>query len=366
MWGTSPEFDAALRASTRQWRSRVDILYAGALVTALDVLMDGYVDIDDVAVRRAGKFRLVDPHGSLTPKDARDLLAPKGTELRPMRGLVLADGTVEWVPLGVLGITEPKINSLPGGGVQIELTALDRVDAVRARRFASPYRVAAGTPTHTAIANIVTSRMTVETRLQVTGYTTPELLYDALSDPWDAVRDIAASDTLSAFFDPLGTLSVVRDEPAVTKVHYEPGPESFVISTQRSLSSANTYSGVVVRVEHPDSDPITAELWDTNPSSPTYADGPFGRRPYGYSSSVITTTVQAQAVAATLLPRVSKMRQEASLETVGHPGHDVGDLVTVTDPRTGTSGRWVIKGGRVPLRPSGGNTSWKLQEAPVA
>jgi hypothetical protein len=250
--------------------------------------------------------------------------------------------------------------------VQIDLTAMDRVNAVRVRRFASPYRVAAGTPTHDAIAAIVTSRLAVETRMQVTGYSTPELLYDALSDPWDAVRSLAASDALAAFFDPLGTLSVVRDEPTGTGVHYEPGPASFMMGTTRTLSSEGTYSGVVVRVEHPDSDPITAELWDTNPNSPTYADGPFGRRPYGYSSSVITTQAQATAVAATILPRVSRMRQEATLETVGHPGHDVGDLVTITDPRTGTTGEWVVIGGKVPLRPSGGNIVWELREAASA
>lgn len=362
MWATSDAFDAALRGRSRAWRSRVDILYGGALVEALDVVVDGSVDIDSVAVRRAGKFTLVDPTGSLTPRDARDLLSPKGTEVRPQRGLVLADGTVEYVPLGVLGITEPKIANTPGG-VVISLTAMDRVDAVRSRRFAAPWRVAGGTPTHQAIADVVTSRLAVETRLQVTGFTTPELSYDALSDPWDAVRDLAASDDLSAYFDPLGTLAVVRDEPTPTGITYTPGPASFLIDTERTISSENTYSGVVVRVEHPDADPFTVEVWDLDPKSPTYSNGPFGRRPYGYASPVIRTVAQAQSVGATILARVSRMRQTATLTTVGHPGHDAGDLITVVDPRTHTSGEWVITGGSVPLRPKGGPMKWKLQEA---
>lgn len=363
MWATSPAFDAALRSPDRSWRSRVDILYDGVEVQALDVVVDGSVDIDSVAVRRAGRFRLVDPTGALTPRDARDLLAPKGTEVRPARGLVLADGSVEWVPLGVLGIAEPRIASTEGG-VSIDITAMDRVHAMRSRRFTTPWTVAAGTATHDAIAAIVTSRLPVATRLQITGYTTPELSYEALSDPWDAVRDLADSDALVAAFDPLGTLAVVRDEPVATGVVYAPGPDSFTMSTTRSITSENTYSGVIVRVEHPDADPFTVEVWDLDPASPTYADGPFGRRPYGYASPVIRTQAQALAVGQTILARVTRMRQEAALETVGHPGHEVGDLVEVVDPRTQTSGLWVVVGGKVHLRPNGGYTSWKLQEPP--
>lgn len=365
MWPTSPAFATALAAGSRSWRSRVDVLYANEVVEALNVVVDGSVSIDNVAVRRAGRFSLVDPTGSLTPRDAHDLLAPKGTEVRPMRGLVLADGTVEWVPLGVLGIAEPKITN-SSGGVRISLTCRDRVDAVRARRFAAPYRVAAGTPTHQAIADIVTSRLAVDTRLTVTGYTTPELSYEALSDPWDAVRDLANSDALVAAFDPLGNLSVTRDEPVATGVEYAPGAASLVMGTERSISAENTYSGVVVRVEHPDVDPFTVEVWDLDPKSPTYADGPFGRRPYGYASPVIRTAAQATAVGQVLLRRVSRMRQEATLRTIGHPGHEVGDLVTVVDPVTRVSGEWVVVGGQVHLRPSGGDTEWKLQEAPSA
>lgn len=365
MWATTPAYLEALQQPSRSWRSRVDILYGGTLERALDVVVDGSVDIDNVAVRRAGRFTMVDPHGTLTPRDARDLLAPKGTEVRPWRGLVLADGTVEWVPLGVLGIAEPKIENT-NGGVAITLSCMDRVDAIRARRFVSPWHVAAGTPTHQAIADIVTSRMAVDTRLTVTGYTTPELSYEALSDPWDAVRSLAGSDALVAAFDPLGSLSVTRDEPVPTGMEYAPGPRSLVMGTGRSISSENTYSGVVVRVEHPDQDPIYVEVWDDDPRSPTYAAGPFGRRPYGYSSPVIRTVEQATAVAHTILPRVSRMRQEARLETIGHPGHDVGDLITVVDPRTATTGNWLVIGGTVHLRPSGGTTTWKLQEAPGA
>lgn len=364
MWPTSDEFRAILNSSNRKWRSKVEVLYAGELRVELDVMLDGKISLDDVAVRRQCDLTIVDADGLLTPVTAHDLLAPKGTELRPSRGLVLSDGTVEWIPLGVFGVVEPEISAEYGGGTRIKLKGYDRVDAMRVRRFPAPYSIRKGTPTTTALANIVTSRLDVPTRITETGSTTPETIFDALSDPWDAVRDLASADTLTAYFDPLGNFTTGPDVDVETGVSYTTGVDSLLIATSRSFDSSKTYSGVVVTGEHPDETPIRVELWDTDPNSPTYADGPFGRRPYGFSSSLITTEAQALLSAQTILKRVTRIPQTATLTTVGHIGHDIGDIVTVDDARTRTSGRWRIYGGGVPLRP--GTNSWKLEEIDIA
>lgn len=351
MWVTSAAFNAALASPARRWFSKLDILWSGTVVHATDVLMDGSIDIDDVAVRRAGKFTLIDPSGALAPADARDLLAPKGTEVRPYRGLLLPGGVIEWVPLGVFGINKPVVAAEANGSTRIDLTVHDRVAAIRFRRFSAPWVIPEGTPTYQAIADIVTSRFPVETRLEVTNHTTPALVFDRLTDPWDAVRALANADSLSAFFDPLGNLAVVSAEPQQTGITYEAGPQSVFMGSSREIDAERTYSGIIVNSEHPDRDPIRLELWDLNPLSPTYADGPFGRRPYGFGSVILRTEAQALAAAQTLLARVTKMRQSASLTTVGHPGHDVGDVITVRDPKTRTTGQWVVRKAKIPLRP---------------
>lgn len=360
MWATSAEFNKALAQPNRKWRSRIEVFYGDQLQQSLDVLLSGSVKLDNVAVRRQVDMEIVDIDGLLTPASAGDLLAPKGTELRVSRGLVLADGTTEWVPLGVFGVVSPSVKASPDGGTILSLKGYDRVDAVRNRRFDAPYTVAKGTATTAAAAQIVTSRMSVNTRITATNSTTPETVFEALSDPWDAVRDLADADSLSAYFDPQGTLVIGPDAGVETGIVYEPGVNSFLLESSREMDSSKTYSGVVVNVEHPDQTPIRYVLWDTDPASPTYANGPFGRRPYGFSSSLITTVAQAQLAAQTLLPRVSRIPQTAQIITAGHIGHDVGDVVTVVDPRTRTAGRWRIVGGQIPLRP--GENSWKLEE----
>lgn len=350
MWPTTTRFNETIYESARRWASKVEVLYANELVTTLDVVVDGSVEFDDVAVRRSCSLRMVDPTGVLTPASANDLLAPKGTELRLYRGLMV-DGAYEFVPLGVFGIVEPEVTS-HGSGTQIRVKGWDRVDAVRTRRFENAYPIASGTPTWQAISDIVTSRLDVPVRITQTGNTTPEVVYDALSDPWDAVRKLAAADSLSAYFDQLGTLVVEPYTETPTGIVYEPGTTSLLVDVSRTIKADTTYSGVIVTGEHPESGPVRSVLWDTDTTSPTYYLGPFGKRPYGYASKLIDTQSKADAAAATILPRVTKMKQEITIHTVGHPGHDIGDVVTVIDSKSRTNGTYVVSGGTIPLRPT--------------
>jgi hypothetical protein len=351
MWPTTTRFNEVLYEPARRWASKVEVLYGNELVTTLDVVLDGSIEFDDVAVRRSCNLRMIDPDGILTPASAADLLAPKGTELRLYRGLMV-DGEYEYVPLGVFGIVEPEVTA-HGSGTQIKVKGWDRVDAIRTRRFDEAYPIASGTATWQAISDIVTSRLDVPVRITQTGNTTPEVVYDALSDPWDAVRKLAAADSLSAYFDPLGTLVVEPYTETATGIVYEPGTTSLLVETSRIIKSDTTYSGVIVKGEHPETGAIRSVLWDTDVTSPTYYLGPFGKRPYGYSSPLIDSQSKADAAAASILPRVTKMKQEITIRTIGHPGHDIGDVATVIDSKSRTNGVYVVSGGSIPLRPNG-------------
>lgn len=349
MWATSAAFDEALHATSRRWHTRVEVLYGGDFVVALNMVTDGKVSLDDVAVRRSVSLAMIDVDGTLTPSDARDLLAPKGTELRIERGLTLATGAIEWVPLGVFGIDRPRVAAHKGGTI-LTVDALDRVAAVRTRRFVTPWVVTAGTSTAQAISDIVTSRLDVPTRITQTGHTTPEVAYEELSDPWAAVEALAAADGLVAFFDALGTLVVAPDVPVTTGAVYAKAADGLLLSTERGMRADVTYSGVIVKGEHPDLPPVRVELWDTDPASSTYHLGPFGQRPFGFTSPLIKDATMANAAAATILPKVTGMRQEIALETIGTPGHDIGDVVQVNDPTSRTQGEYLVIGASIPLR----------------
>ena len=358
MWPTSAEFTAAL-AQSRRLAQRVDVLYGGTLQTTLDVVVDGSVTAEDATVRRTARLRLIDPTGALTPVTARDLLAPRGTELGIYKGLVLPWGVAETVPLGTFRIVQPRVARTETGGVEIDPDGYDRARAIQRARFAAPYVIPAGTPTHQAIETIITSRSVFPTAVIPSASTTPELVFEALSDPWKAAQELATSDGYECFFDVLGTC-IIRPQPNPDTLPatftYAPGDLSLLLEDSRELDDDRTYNGVVITAEHPTQTPIRVTVWDTDTRSPTYYDpanpsaSVFGPVPYGYHSPSITSVGQATTAAQAILTRVSGLMETVELSTAGHPGHDVGDVIEAEDPATRLAGRHVIQKITQPVR----------------
>lgn len=366
IWATSAAFDLALQADSRQWNTQIEIVYQGDVVLASDVILSGYIQMDNVAVRRELHVTFVDADGVLTPATTRDLLSPKGTELRVKRGLYIPSlDDYEYVPLGVFGLVKPEVRS-HSDGVVLECKGFDRVDAVRARRFTQPWVIAKGTLVTQAIADIVASRIpNIPVKITPSVFTTPEMVFDRLDSPWDAVRTLASAAGLYAYFDGLGSLVI---EPAVgreTGVTYTIGTEvATLMNVSRSMDSDETYSGIQVTGENPDQTTFRVEKWDMDPTSPTYSEGPFGRRPYGYFSELITTLAQAQAKVDELFPQKVRIAEEVEIYTVGTLGHDIDDVFTVVDPRSKTNGKYQIVSGTIPLRVSqGDNLRWRCKVA---
>lgn len=351
MWATSELFNAALHESSRKWATKIEVMYGTDVVHTGNNIVGGYIGIDGVAVRRELHVSFVDADGTLTPSSARDLLAPKGTEMRVWRGLYIPQlDDYEWVPQGVFGIIKPQVRS-HSEGVILSIKGFDRVDAVRQRRFTEPWVVKSGTLVTKAITDIVASRIDVPTRIAASAHTTPELIFDRLSSPWDAVRTLAGNAAMVAYFDQLGSLTIAPSEGVQTGSIYTIGTQdATLMNVTREIDATETYSGVIVRGENPDQTTFTVEKWDEDPKSPTYHLGPFGRRPFGYYSEMITTIEQATAVANALFAHRVKMRDEAEITTLGSIAHDVDDIITIIDPRSRTSGKYRIISGTIPLR----------------
>lgn len=344
-------------------------MYDNEIVTTINVMISGYIQIDDVAVRRQLNMTFVDADGILTPAQATDLLAPKGTEIRVYRGLYVPDVNGAWdfeyVPMGVFGVVEPEVRSHSDGTV-VELKGFDRVDKLRALHFEDPWVIADGTAFHTAIAAIFADRLPdVPLRVTPSAFTTPALVYDRLSSPWDAVRKLSEASGYVAYFDQLGTAVIEPTNPVETGVVYEVGEQSVLMNVSRKfLSTESVYSGVIVRGEHPDKTPIRVEKWDEDPASPTYSLGPFGRRPYGIGATTIVSVPQAQMLADEAFPRVTRMKQECEITTRGTPAHEVDDIITVIDPRSRTNGNYRIVSGTIPLKnEQGTHTRLRCREA---
>jgi len=349
MWETTTAFKEALESNSRIWSTRIEVLFGNDVVTSLDTMVSGHITMDNQSVRRECNFTIVDADGVFTPASANDLLSPKGTEIRLYRGLMV-NYQYEYVPMGVFGVDKPEVRSHSEGTV-IEIKGFDRVDALRYRRFEDPWVVAKDTLTHAAVAAIFTDRMPgIPMRVTPTAYTTPELVFDRLSDPWDAIRKLAENAGLICYFDQLGSFVIEPKTDVLTGWTYRPGVTSMLMTSARNFTARDSYSGVIARSEHPDEAPVRVEIWDTDPTSPTYSDGPFGRRPYGYFTEGIRTVPQLTDIAQIIYDREVKIKQGCEITVSGHPGHDIDDVIEIVDPRSRTSGLWRVISATIPLK----------------
>ena len=107
------------------------------------------------------------------------------------------------------------------------------------------------------------------------------------------------------------------------------GPGGVVISEDVTRSRSEQYNAVPLRWEGPESSGLVF-LVDDDPDSPTYWDGPFGKRPSS-EQRVDTVTTQAEAMdaARTLLDELRGYTASVNFKSVHNPLIEPFDRITV-------------------------------------
>lgn len=276
----------------------------------------------------------------LIPEVATDPTSPlTDNEVFIQSGVVLADGTTEWVPLGVFGFQEATASE-DTNGVTVSLTDLaDRSRLVTRSRWIAPYTIPSGTDLATAVSSALDTAWPAHPDLSVqsTAYIGALVTFTEGpdSDPWRDLCGLAAAHGLELYFDRLG-VPTLRDlpQPASTDLvaTYEDGPDAVLLTVKRSVSIADgSYNGLVVTGESTSgAAPVRYVLWDS-PTGPTTSP-PERPRPAWYSSPMITTSTQAATTCAAMLPRYLGATELLSWTQLVNPAHDPWDLVHVSRP----------------------------------
>lgn len=356
MYTVTPEFlEAALDAVQRP-RVRAEVWLSGAKLGDLPVT-DGSVTIDATrSVLRSATLTAVGTPATPT-ETLWGWLSSPGVEVRLWSGLFVGSA-FEDVPLGVFVVTDTE----QADNGTIAINGSDRSIRIQRARWTDPYVIAAGTELGTALAGLLANRWTA---VQSSFDNIPAgtalgtqvvLAAGADTDPWRDARGIAESFGYDLYFDGNG-VARVRSIPdplaSPVVISYAYGEWSVVLSRTKRSTFERTYSGVIVRGEASDIDtPVGAALWDTDPQSPTFADGPFGQVPYFYTSSMISTEEQAQAVCASLLPKVRGRVESIAWTQLVNPAHEALDVVDV-EWDDGSTSRVILDVVTVPLSVSG-------------
>jgi len=343
--------------------TKVEVYSSGSLETTL-VVSDGNITIDATnAIRRRANIVCNDP--SITPHDAQDLLHPlSSNEIKLYRGLRFHDGSEELIPQGIFGIEDSDIIDSKES-FSIRLKTMDRSRHCQRQRFTHPYHILPGENFAVAIRNLIESVLPNTTfNFMTTDLVTGSMTFGHQGwagggDPWEAARDMAQSIGAELFFDEAG-VCVLRSIPDVSQDpivwYYHEGPNSMILNLDLRMTKDEVYNHVIVIGVNStnEDDPIRAEAIDDDPTSPTYIGDPpgsskFGDVPTFFRSEMIRNESQAQQVADALLRQKQGTPQKIYFNAVVNPGHDAGDIISLSRERINLYGRNIIDRINIPL-----------------
>lgn len=374
MWPLTTRLASSLAGSNHEVVNKVEVLQSGDVVltivgdtvadpaTGADTgLVDGTVDVDRTTVRRRATITLADVTGLLQPADVGDIFLPLRTELRPHRGLMYADRTVEtdpadreYVPLGTLVVA-----SVRAEWPTITLTCYDRMWLLDRLRFATPYTIAKSAVITDALAALITSRMPAgrgDVAFPGTDHTTGLIVWDEQDSPAEKAHDLAEAAGLMLYTDQMGVFTA-KAEPTTgddAVWSYVEGAASMLMPwPTEELSGAEAYNAVVATGEPQDGTaPVYGYAENSNPSSALYRPD-VGAITYFFSSPLLTTTAQANLAAQTILTKQG-LSDVTVIAGVVNPALDSGDVIYVQASQpAGMATQLIVDSFSVPLRGGG-------------
>lgn len=331
MYAVSNAFLTALRSPSMV----VSVLVTASDGTTLSAI-DGSVSLDGRrSITRTASLELT-ATSARSASQIFDLVMTPGLEITIKRGLKLASGVFEYVPLGVFSTDSASISRSASGTVK--WSGSDRSKKISRARFTDPYQITASTTLATAGASLLQSRWSqVQTNfsnvLETVG---AQAIFEAgeSSDPWAQARKLFSDYGYDLNFDGNGTArAVLIPDPASSQTIFDFGSAStnLVIEADSSGSFEKVYNGVVATGEGSGlSTPIRGEAWDTVVTSPTYYLGNYGKVPLFYSSPQLTSAAIAQATANALLAKLKGQVEDFAWSTVVNPALEPYDMVSTT------------------------------------
>lgn len=373
MYPVSSDFLAALRAP-HEMTVRVELWEGSTKLTDSLAISDGSVTLDrtnqvygtaEVTAQLTATSGLVVEEGTIDVND----VDVHGLSLRPYRGIRYAAptangpvSTVEEVPLGAF-LVERVSRDVTDTSVRLQASGYRSY--LRDDKFLSPYTPRPlDVPQRTVLRDLITASRPGDALHDAEWSALPTTAV-ARGTTWEsdrlaAVDELATALGVSVYPDRAG---VWRFDPTSDPATAAPvwtidaGPAGVLTRAELSADRASVYNAVVASSETTSSAvlPRRAVAYHSDPASPTRWGGPFGRRPYFYSSPQLRTQADCDRAAAAILQRVTLADTVIDLEAAPNPALNPDDAVTVVLP-DGTARVYVLDAVTIPLTPAGALT----------
>lgn len=268
------------------------------------------------------------------PTSATSLITPYGNEIFVERGITYADTTTEWVSQGYYRINQVEQQSAPFGAVT--LTGTDRMQGLIDARLPVPLQFNAGTSVISVIQTLVLdaypwATFDSDASLSTSTLATSQITTD---DRYGFINDLVTSYGMVWYWDHRGILYIhTAPSPTTPIISVSSGSGGVLVSLSRTRNRTGVYNGCVASGEQAaDTPPVSALVVDVDPSSPTLWGGNFGKIPQFFSSSFLSTTLQCQSAAASLLMQSTGLPYEVDFSMVPNPALEPLDCVQLTYP----------------------------------
>jgi hypothetical protein len=357
MYPSSGEFKTAI-LSDHIVVSKAEIWNQDSKLTTLNI-DSGQVTVSvNSGVRRTCQVNLVTDRtvSNLVPDNGFDTLAPFGNELRLYRGVKFTNGSIEYVPLGVFVMTDVVISDT-NDGVSISITGEDRSLIISRAKWTAPYQMVSGTLEASLTAMLQNRWTDVQTSFVTTNVTVNQVVWGTESnqDPWQDAVYLAQLVGYDLYFDVLG-VAVLRRFPSLDAstvvATYEEGQGTLITSLDRSMSSKETYNGVIYTIEGSQvATPIRVEVWDEDTTSPTYRYGVFGNAPTFVTTNLLATEAEAIKAATSLLDTYRGAQENINWDSIVDPTLDVNDVVYIKTVGSKTDRLVIIDELDIPMSP---------------
>jgi len=330
-------------------------VWDGADVIREVPVVGGSVSLDSSRSVRAGCNMAFYADG-LIPTSGESDFYPATNELHIWRGVDVVDG-VELVPLGVFGFEDVDVGEGPDG-ITLEIAGSDRAAMASRSLLLEPLSITKDTTPYDAISALLATVSNMPGVVNAANppdtWLMPAVRYQAGADPWAMATNIATAFGAQLYVDRLGVprFEEIPDpdtsDPALTYNMDAPGAP--VLRVNRTISTANTFNGVIASGEGTDLvRPLQAESWDTDPLSPFYYEGPYGKKPYFYSSPLILELDQAKAAARAKLKQIMGGIETATWDAICNPAIDPYDVISMKRTAIGLDEQFSVESVSIPL-----------------
>lgn len=345
---------------------------------AIPLLVNG----GSISMSASGAFRrslrdlvLLDPDRTFVPTDGNALFSPlSGNEIRVWSGrqtryvtsVPFQEGDFEVFPVGTFPIVSAVTDDVPAG-TTITISGVDRARKLARNKFTKPFVIVKDLPFLSALLLLMGDRWPDFATLppiygEPTGFLCDRLVIDVQADPWEQMQKLAESFGYEVFFDGLGSMSIrpvpdPRDPLAPVQWRYVEGETSSLLKVQRSQSSDDSPNGIIVTGQGTSGvSPPRGEAWDTNPASPTYYLGPYGKVPEFVTDARVRLNAQAQASAQGRLNAKLGAAEIVTTDVMPNAALQPNDIVAIQRASSLLDSTFALDTLTLPLRGEGAPT----------